>query len=137
MKTELYIIASILGWGIGSFVYKSANTALHPIMGLTITLILYVILLPLLWIFIKFDTEVTVAGIVYTLIGAAFMCIGTLGFSFALRNGGPAGQITAICACYPIITVILSCIFLGEEFNIKKLIGIILTLSGIIFLALK
>lgn len=137
MRPEFYIIASILGWGVGSFLYKFSNNAMHPIMVSSIALCLYIVLMPLLWVFVKFDHTITLGGVLYTLAGSLAMCIGTLGFSYALKSGGAVGQTTILTSLYPALTLILSMIFLGESLTIKKVIGIGLALTSFILLGFK
>jgi uncharacterized membrane protein len=137
MGPSFFIIASILGWGVGSFFYKFANSALHPIMVSSIALVMYVVLMPFLWLFVKFDHTITVSGVLYTLVGSLCLCVGTLGFSYALRSGGSAGTTTILCALYPALTLILSMTFLGEALTVKKGIGIVLALVSFAILSLK
>jgi len=137
MKTEFFILASILGWGIGSFLMKYATGQLHPIVISAISLSLYMVLLPLLWAFMKFDHTINTTGIVYALLASLFMCIGSLGFSYALRSGGPVGQVTILSTLYPALTLLLSMIFLGETLSVKKGIGVVLAVISFIFLGLK
>jgi len=137
MRPELYIIASIFGWGVGSFLYKYANDSMHPIVVSTVSLGLYLILTPLLWIFMKFDHAISWSGVLYTTGASLFMCIGTLGFSYALRSGGAVGQTTILTALYPALTLLLSMIFTGESVTIKKGIGIALALVSFILLGFK
>src|SRR5271163_1934216 len=98
MKSNLFVILSIFGWGIGSFLYKLANNSLHPVMVSTIAMCLYAVLLPLVWVFLKFDHTVNTAGLIYALTGSLCLCVATLGYSYALRLGGPVGQITFLTA---------------------------------------
>jgi transporter family protein len=137
MRTEYYILITVFGWGIGSFIYKIANTNAHPIMVSTISMGLYIVLLPLIWIFVKFDHTVNISGIAYALLGALCMCIATLSFSYALHSGGDAGKITIMSAIYPALTLILSMIFLHETLSIKKWIGIVLALVSFVMMSLK
>ena len=135
MKTELFILTSILGWGVGSFLYKLAtNSNAHPLMISTIALCMYVVLMPLLWIFVKFDRAISLNGVLYTLAGSLFMCIGTLGFSYALRSGGEAGRTSIITSMYPALTLLLSVIFLHEGLSVKKIIGCVCALCSIALL---
>jgi transporter family protein len=137
MRSEFYIVASILGWGVGTFLYKFANKEIHPIMVSSIALCLYIVLIPFLWIFVKFDHALTPSGAAYTIAGSLFMCIGTLGFSYALRNGGSVGQVSVMTSMYPALTLLLSMIFLGEPMTIKKGIGIALALVSVAMLSIK
>jgi drug/metabolite transporter (DMT)-like permease len=137
MPYQFFIIMSIIGWGIGSFLYKLASATTHPVLLATLALSLYLLLLPLMWVFIKFDHVITVSGVVFSLVGSAFMCLGTLGFTFALRSGGAAGSTTFLVALYPTLTLALSMIFLGEQLTVKKVIGIALALVSFIFLSMR
>jgi bacterial/archaeal transporter family protein len=137
MSSQFFIVASIIGWGVGSFLYKYANAALNPLMVSSIALLLYVVMMPVIWLTVRFDHTVNTAGLIYAIIGSLFMCIGTLGFSYALKSGGSAGITTMLCALYPALTLILSMIFLGEALSIKKGIGIALALISFALLSLK
>jgi drug/metabolite transporter (DMT)-like permease len=137
MKTEMFILIAILGWGVGSFFSKLSNTAMHPLMVASVSLLTYMVVLPLALIFSKFDHSVSVQGIVVTVVGSLCMCAGTLGFAFALRNGAPVGQATILAALNPMITLALSMIFLHEGMTVRKGIGIIFALVSFFFLSLK
>jgi len=137
MNSNIFIIITILGWGIGSFFYKGANNALAPIMVSSISLLLYMFLAPFLWIFVKFDHAINTVGVIYALTAALFMSIGTLGYSYALKSGGEVGSTTILCALYPALTLILSMLFLGEQLTIKKGIGIALALISFSLLSIK
>lgn len=137
MRPEFFIIASICGWGFGSFFYKFANNSLHPIMVSTIALCFYSILLPGMWLFVKFDHTININGVLFALIGSLCMCIGTLGFSYALRSGGAAGMTTIMCALYPALTLTLSMLFLGESFSLRKGVGVFFALISFAILSLK
>jgi len=69
-------------------------------------------------------------------LGGAFMCVGSMGYFFALRSGG-AGEITTVCALYPALTLMLSCLFMGETMTLKKGIGIALALASVLVLSRK
>lgn len=137
MPTNFFVILSVIGWATGSFFYKLANNNLHPVMVSSIAMCLYTVLLPLLWIFFKFDHTINTAGVVYAILGSMFMCVATLGFSYALRSGGQAGQVTFLTALYPALTLTLSMIFLQETMSIKKGVGIVLALISFLLLSLK
>jgi len=135
--TQLYILVAIIGWGIGTFLSKGANNALHPLMVSSISLAFYCVMMPILWLTVKFDHTVNVSGVLYTLVGALFMCVGTLGLSYALRNGAPVGQATVLSALYPVLTLVLSMVFLKEELTVQKGIGIVLALGSFALLSIK
>ena len=135
MSLQQLIIISMLGWGVGSFFYKGANQYMHPIMVACIATCVYVALLPIYFIFFNFDKKYTLSGITYNIIGALCMCIGSMAYFYALKKGN-AGQITALTALHPTITLVLSILFFREPLTLYKVIGVILALSSAYFLSL-
>lgn len=130
------IIISILGWGAGSFFYKGANTHIHPMMVSSIATCVYALAIPVYFTFVKFDHSVNSTGLVYTVLGSICMCAGSMAYFYALRVGA-AGQVTAITALYPGLTLLLSYLFLGENLSPKKILGMIFAFAAAYFLSLK
>lgn len=130
------LIISILGWGIGSFFYKGANTQIHPIMVSSIATCVYVLATPIYFLFVKFDHSINASGLTYTILGSICMCIGSMAYFYALRDGA-AGQVTAITALYPGLTLLLSYLFLAENLSPKKILGMILAFGAAYLLSMK
>jgi transporter family protein len=130
------VLVAILGWGIGSLFYKIANDNMHPIMVSSIVTLLFVVLTPLAFTFLKFDHKVTTTGIITALLGGVCMCAGSMGYFFALR-GGHAGVITALTSLYPALTLTFSMVFLVEHLSFKQGFGILFALSSFILLGSK
>jgi bacterial/archaeal transporter family protein len=137
MPYQLLILISILGWGVGSFVSKLATNVMHPIMISVIVMATDLLLLPLAFIFLKFDKSVPAMGLLYSVLIAILMTAGTMGFSFALRGGAPPGEATTLTALYPALTVALSCMFLGEPITLKKGIGMAFAIVSFVILSQK
>jgi transporter family protein len=133
---QLLILLTILGWGIGSLFYKIANDNMHPIMVSAAVTVLFSIITPLAFVFLKFDHKFNTVGIVTAVLGGACMCAGSMAYFFALR-GGHAGLITALTSLYPALTLVLSMIFLGERLSFKQGIGILFALASFILLGSK
>lgn len=136
MPTYSLIILSIVGWGIGSVFYKIANDNVHPMMVSTIVTAVYIVLTPLPFMFMNFDRSVNTTGVVFSILGGLAMCAGSMGYFYALR-GGSAGQITTVTAVYPALTLVLSCLFMGEGMSLKKGIGVALALGSVLLLSQK
>ena len=134
---QLLILISVIGWGLGSFFSKLATNAMHPIMISCVVLIVDALLLPFAFIFFSFDKSVSFNGLLYAIGVALLMTIGTMGFSFALKAGGPTGEVTALTSVYPALTLALSCMFLGEPLTFRKGLGVALALLGCVILGWK
>jgi transporter family protein len=136
MSSTYLIIIAILGWGIGSLFYKTANDNIHPIMVSTIVTAVYIIITPIPFLFMNFDRSVNSTGLIYSILGGLFMCAGSMGYFYALRGGG-AGSTTVLTSLYPAVTLILASIFLKETINFKHGVGIALALIAFILLGSK
>jgi transporter family protein len=136
MSSTYLILFSIFGWGIGSLFYKTANDNAHPIMVSTIVTAVYIVLTPIPFFFMKFDHSVNSTGLIYSILGGLCMCVGSMGYFYALRQGS-AGSITVLTSLYPAVTLLLSMIFMGETINFKQGIGCALALIAFVLLGSK
>ena len=134
MNPQWLVIITIVGWGIGSLFYKLGSNYIHPIMVETIAAIVYIILIPLPFLFINVDRTLNTHGIIYSILGAVTMLIGTMGYLYALRTGG-AGVTTTLVCLYPALTLLLSCLFLGEKITGRNILGVVLALLSFITLS--
>lgn len=133
MQLTYLIILTILGWGIGSFFYKPANDQMHPFMVTSIATCMYILATPIIFFFIKFDKTITFNGFLCTLVGTVMMGIGSLAYYFAIKKGG-VGIVAFATSFYPIVTLILSYLFLGETITFKNVCGMLLAFLGIYFM---
>lgn len=136
MSNLQLICLSIFGWGVGSLFYKVANTNLHPVMVSTLVTALFLVLIPLTFMFTKVDTTLNTKGVAFALMGGLCMCVGSLAYFFALRRGG-GGEVTTVTALYPAVTMMLSILFLREDITIQKGFGLALSIAGIYVLSKK
>lgn len=136
MSLPYLIMIAIIGWGVGSLFYKVANDAIHPLMVSTIVTVVYIIMTPIAFATTKFDKTLNPTGIIFSILGGLAMGIGSIGYSFALKKGG-AGEITAVAALYPALTLLLSMLFLQEEMTLRKGIGMSLALVSVFILSTK
>ena len=136
MPVQYLVIISILGWGVGSLFYKMANSSIHPVMVSTIVTLVYIIITPIPFLVMNFDKTVTTNGIITSVVGGLLMCAGSMAYFYALRNG-EAGEITTITALYPALTLVLSCLFMGETMSMKKAIGVLLACASFYILSRK
>lgn len=136
MQTQYLILTAILGWGVGSIFYKVANDNMHPVMVSACATAIFLILLPLAFIFLKFDTKVTTNGILAAIVGGICMCIGSMGYFYALRTGH-AGVTTVLTSLYPALTLLISMIIFKESLTFKQGLGMVFAVISFILLALK
>lgn len=137
MSTFKLLLITIVGWAFGSFFYKIANDKMHPLVVEVFATAAYVIALPFCLMYFKPTWEMSASGIFYSALGALAMCGGTIAYFYLLKNGGQVGEVTTLAALYPGLTIILSYMFLGETFSIKKCFGILLAFVSIYIISSK
>ena len=137
-QTYHYFILILLAWGLWGFFGKYALKFISPI-----TLILFetigaiiiqlIVLLFLFYSEYKFDTDST--GVTLAILTAFFGVVGTILFFFTLSKT-KASIIVPLTALYPLVTIVLSFIFLREKVTLMQSIGIILAIIAGILLSL-
>lgn len=137
MKSAMLLIfIIILFWGIWGFLNKLAvgkiglQISFWNIVSFSIVTIVYLTvthqLLPL-----KKDSS----GISLAIAAGAVSGLASMLF-YILLDKKPAGLLVTITALYPLITILLSIIFLKETVNVTKIIGFVLALLALVFLNL-
>lgn len=132
---NLFIILTIILWGLGAFLGKSVLKGAPPIYTylleafgtLTIAFLTATIFRKeLIAAFHNFNWSGYLFGICWG--------IGTVTFVLALKYK-PANTAVPLTALYPLITVILAIIFLKETITLKICIGVILAvIAGILLI---
>ncbi|MCE4605752.1 MAG: DMT family transporter [Desulfurococcales archaeon] len=135
-RTLFYSIMAILAWGLWGVLIKYAT--MRGITGVAVYITAS--LAPLLvipWIYLAYRPHIPMNLSLLTIVTAGVF--GTLGYLFVIKalEKAPAGTIIAMTSIYPGVTLILSCLLLGEHADPKKIIGIILALTGVILLSLE
>lgn len=123
------VALTILGWGSGALLCKVATNHISPMMLAVITTAIYVIMMPPLFYFVKFDKGYNGVGLTFAILGAVAMALGSVAYFYALQKG-QAGITTILAGTYPALTLVLSGLFLGEGITIRKVIGFGTVLVG-------
>lgn len=130
-----FVILTIIFWGIAPIFGKIGLTKVEPIVGLAIrTFIISIILLVFCLVTGKFSSfsQVTVRDVLF--IGAEGICASLLGhfaYYYALKLGD-VSKVSPLLASYPVVTVLVAILFLGEKFTWNKLVGLITIIAGVI-----
>ena len=82
----------------------------------------------------RFPTAPTAAGILWALMSGVCGAIGMLFFSVAIKRGD-AAIIVTVSAIYPIFIVLLSPLILQEKLSLTHAIGVLLVTLGVILVA--
>lgn len=135
MKTwHFYALLTVLMWGVWGVFSKFASANAKPRQVL-IFQSLGVIAFTLLVLGLeRFHVEWSVRGFSWSFAAGFFTFIGFLTF-FAALEQGKASTVVTLSALYPVVTIVLSIIFLREKISVREGIGIIFALIASVLLA--
>lgn len=132
MKNNLLLIITIFLFGISVFFRKLAVDRLHPYQLQMLASGIYVIQMPIMAYLINKNelTTYSTPGIWYGVICLVTYIFSAMLFSFLLKSTDQPGMMSTLISMNPVITSLLSFIFLGETFSFKKIIATIIMLVG-------
>ena len=138
MKPEiilLLLITAIL-WGTTPVLEKIGLGSTDPLTGVTIrsiavtaALVIYLVLAGKVRQVFQVDFK---TWVIFSVTGLMAGLLGMLIYFTALKRGATS-QIVPIAAAYPLVTVILSVLILGEHVTLLRLIGTVFIIIGIWF----
>ena len=132
----VYALVATGLWGIWGFAGKAAARTLPTQAILPLSTLGAVLAFPVyLYLFrnyLRFSLHD--ADCIFALLAGISGAVGALFYYFSLSRG-EASRVVVITATYPVVTVILAYFFLQEPLTIRKAVGVLLALAGIILLA--
>jgi bacterial/archaeal transporter family protein len=138
MKPQLYALLTAIAWGVGGYFEKKGLHLgnLSPQMGITIrTAVALIILAAVSYPQWKSVTEASPKALMYMIIGGGVVAgaVGMLCFYAAIK-GAPLGKVMPIAFTSPLFGALMGVIIGGEPMTIKMMIGMAMTIGGIIVL---
>jgi len=129
------LIATMVLWGSTPLIEKLGLKDVDPLMGIFIRSLVITVILFVFYLFsgrLNELTKITVKN--FSLFAASGIMAGLIGMwtYFYLLKEGMTSKIVPIAASYPLITAVLSIFVLGEQVTLQRIIGIVLTIVGII-----
>ncbi|MBS3740606.1 MAG: EamA family transporter [Candidatus Cloacimonetes bacterium] len=140
MKPQIYALFTAMAWGIGGFLEKKGLHLgnLSPQMGITIrTGIAFIILALVSHPYWKQLKHAGPKSLIYMIIGGGVIAgsVGMLCFYYAIK-GAPLSKVLPIAFTSPLFGALMGIIFAGEQITLKNIIGIMMTVGGIIILTI-
>lgn len=138
MKPQLFALLTAIFWGVGGYFEKKGLHLgnLSPQLGITIrTAVAFIILGVVSFPQWKSLTQASPKALLYMIIGGGVVAgaAGMLCFYTALK-GAPLGKVMPIAFTSPLFGALMGIILAGEPITAKNIIGMLLTVGGIILL---
>ena len=129
------LLVTMVLWGSTPLLEKLGLKDVDPLTGIFIRSLVITVILFVFYLFTGRLHELTRISLKnFSLFAASGIMAGLVAMwtYFYLLKGGMTSKIVPIAASYPLITAILSILILGEQVTAQRIIGIILTIVGII-----
>ncbi len=138
MKPQLFALCTAIAWGIGGYFEKKGLHLGHlsPQMGITIrTGVALIVLAMVSFPYWKTVPQAGTKSLLY-MINAGGVVAGSVGMLcfYAAIKGAPLGRVMPIAFTSPLFGAFMGVIYGGEPLTVKTVIGMVLTISGIVVL---
>ena len=140
MKPQLFALLTAIAWGVGGYFEKKGLHLgkLSPQMGITIrTFIAFIVLSIASYPHWKSLTHAGTKALSYMIIGGGIVAgsVGMLCFYMAIK-GAPLSKVMPIAFTSPLFGALMGIILGGEAVSVKNIIGMLMTVGGIIILTI-
>ncbi|GAP17224.1 EamA family transporter [Levilinea saccharolytica] len=138
MKPQLFALLTAIAWGVGGYFEKKGLHLgnLSPQMGITIRTAIALIILGAVsfpqW---KTLTQAGPKAILYMVVGGGVVAgaVGMLCFYTAIK-GAPLTKVMPIAFTSPLFGALMGILLGGEPLTVKTVVGMLLTIGGIVVL---
>jgi len=134
MAAVLLVITMLL-WGTTPIIEKLGLREVDPLTGVLIRSLVITIILLVIFIAKGRMHELANVGLRnFSLFAASGIMAGLVAMwtYFYVLKGGATSKIVPIAAAYPLVTALLGIFILKEEVTVQRLVGIVLTIVGIV-----
>jgi transporter family protein len=129
------LLVTMILWGSTPLIEKLGLKDVDPLTGIFVRSLVITVILFIIYLCTGRLHELTKISVKnFSLFAASGIMAGLVGMwtYFYLLKEGMTSKIVPIAASYPLITAVLSILVLGEQVTFQRMIGIILTIIGII-----
>lgn len=130
----LYALLTVLMWGVWGVFSKLGSAHARPRQMLLFQAVGVFAFALVTFAIEKFKFEPTLPGFSWSFAAGFFTFVGFLTF-FAALEQGKASTVVTLSALYPVVTIILSVLFLHERLTMRQLAGIAFALLASVLLA--
>ncbi len=124
-------VATLLLWGIWGFFPKLAAASLPPKAVFVFQAIGNLIVIAAVLVSANFRLEVNSKGVLFAVLAGLAVALGTFFFLVALDRG-KASVVVPMTALYPVVSILLSILFLGERLTLHQALGIAFSMIALL-----
>lgn len=128
------IAATILAFGFSAFFRKLAVDRIHPYHLQIISAMVYTTLIPFWYNLAPKQVEFSWSGLGFAVLCTGIHILGAVMFGLLLKSHNSTGMLSVMLSASPLVTILLSTLFLQEKIELRHVIATLLTLSGLALL---
>ena len=138
MKPQFFALITAIAWGVGGYFEKKGLHLgnLSPTMGITLRTVVALIILGVAS-YPQWKTVPQAGGkaLLYMIVGGGIVAgaVGMLAFYTAIK-GAPLSQVMPIAFTSPLFGALMGILFSGEPLTVRTILGMLLTVGGIVLL---
>lgn len=131
-NSNFLLIICVFIWGLTTFMQKLSADKMSPVLMQIIIGVAFFIFVPFAIVHqgglgnLKWNTT----SVVLSFIAAVLSILANILMYSALSNNKNTGSSTMLISLYPAVTLILSAIFLHEQFSAGKILGVLAMVGG-------
>jgi bacterial/archaeal transporter family protein len=130
----LYAVMTVVMWGLWGVFSKLASNYAKPRQALLFQTAGVIAFAVAVLAIEKFQIEWSLPGFTWAALGGFLAFIGFLTF-FAALEKGKSSTVVTLSALYPMVTILISIVFLHERLTTRQGIGIVFALIASVLLA--
>lgn len=135
MNWLLYTLISFILYGIWAVFGKLATNHIGSDSVIIYDSLTFIVLVIFILSKNSWQVEVELPGVLYSLLYGITGMVGTLAFTIAISKG-QVNVVTSITSIHPVVTLLVSVLFLNEGITIKQISGIVLATIGLVLIAI-
>jgi transporter family protein len=119
----LFSLSSLSFWGVGGFLRKQATAHSSPWV-IVVFQSMTVMLLATIAVVLRGGPVITTEAVLLAIAGGSFQFLANISLAFSLARG-PASVVVPVTSMYPVVTLVLAFLFLGETISAMQAIGLL------------
>lgn len=132
MSTSLLVVIAVVSWGVWAVALRKAVDLMPPPSAYIVYSIAGLIFVPVyLWLSRVFQMPLRfpLAGTAWAAVASVLVGLGTIALLYAMRER-ETSDVVALTASYPLVTLVLAVLFLGEALSVSRVIGVLAIAIG-------
>lgn len=125
-STNWLVLLATVSWGVWAFALRMAMNTMGPLSVQIVYAVAGVALVPGYWALARAWKEplaYSLPGSAWTVTAAVLVGIGIVAMMYVMRSE-PASSAVALTATYPVFTLVLAVLFLGESVTMSRVAGV-------------